>query len=299
MMFKRLGRHDRAPVEQPSADELQGRLKRARRQAKKSRQEVERLQKEVAGLRESRARITAELEILRETTLAEFTAFDGPEPLERVLHQVVEENLTYLSPPFLRSLAGAMLETEAAGREGIVVECGTALGGSAIAIAAAKDPARPMRVFDAFGMIPPPTERDGADVLARYAEIVAGHSRGLGGESYYGYRENLQAEVAASFSRLGYPVGENHIELVKGFFEDTLVIDEPVALAHVDGDWYESTMTCLERIVPHLVLGGRIVVDDYYMWSGCRDAVDEFMAGRTGLRVEKRAKVHIVRGAAA
>jgi asparagine synthase (glutamine-hydrolysing) len=72
-------------------------------------------------------------------------------------------------------------------------------------------------------------------------------------------------------------------------------VDEPVALAHVDGDWYQSTMVCLERIAPHLVEGGGIVIDDYFMWSGCREAVDEYFADRSGHLVEHRAKVHIVR----
>jgi asparagine synthase (glutamine-hydrolysing) len=66
-------------------------------------------------------------------------------------------------------------------------------------------------------------------------------------------------------------------------------------VAHVDGDWYESTMTCLERIFPRVVPGGRIVIDDYYAWSGCRTAVDEYVEGRSDVRVEKRAKVHLVR----
>jgi asparagine synthase (glutamine-hydrolysing) len=68
-----------------------------------------------------------------------------------------------------------------------------------------------------------------------------------------------------------------------------------VAFAHLDGDWYESTMVCLERIAPLLIQGGRIVLDDYYAWSGCRTAVDEYFADRPGFRLERRAKVHVVR----
>jgi asparagine synthase (glutamine-hydrolysing) len=55
-------------------------------------------------------------------------------------------------------------------------------------------------------------------------------------------------------------------------------------------------MTCLERIAPLLVPGGRIVLDDYYMWSGCRRAVDEYFEGRDEFRLEQRAKLHVVRG---
>ena len=67
-----------------------------------------------------------------------------------------------------------------------------------------------------------------------------------------------------SFTRHGVPLAENNVELVKGLFQDTIHLDEPVAFAHLDGDWYESTMVCLERIAPLLVPGGRIVLDDYH-----------------------------------
>jgi asparagine synthase (glutamine-hydrolysing) len=68
-----------------------------------------------------------------------------------------------------------------------------------------------------------------------------------------------------------------------------------VAFAHLDGDWYESTMTCLTRIAPLLSPGGRIVLDDYYAWSGCRRAVNEYLKNRDGYRLVKRAKVHIIK----
>ena len=91
------------------------------------------------------------------------------------------------------------------------------------------------------------------------------------------------------------PVQQHNVELVRGLFEDTIRLDEPVALAHLDGDWYESTMTCLTRIAPLLVSGGRIVLDDYYTWSGCRRAVDEYFADREGFQFEHRSRLHVVR----
>ena len=101
--------------------------------------------------------------------------------------------------------------------------------------------------------------------------------------------------MTESFTRHGVPLAENNVELVKGLFQDTIDLDEPVAFAHLDGDWYESTMVCLERIAPLLVPGGRIVLDDYHAWSGCRTAVDEYFSDRPGFRLERRAKVHVVR----
>ena len=176
------------------------------------------------------------------------------------------------------------------------VEAGTARGGSAIVLAAAKSRDRPMKVYDVFGMIPAPGERDGDDVHARYEQIAGGEAKGVGGATYYGYRDDLYHEVEASFARHDVPVGEHNVELVRGLFEDTIRLDEPVALAHLDGDWYESTMTCLERIAPRLVPGGRIVLDDYYKWSGCRRAVDEYFAAHDGFTLEHGAKLRVVRG---
>ena len=40
-------------------------------------------------------------------------------------------------------------------------------------------------------------------------------------------------------------------------------ITQPVALAHVDVDWYEPVMTCLERVFPQLVVGGSIILDRF------------------------------------
>jgi O-methyltransferase len=215
--------------------------------------------------------------------------------LDDVIERVCAARLTYLKPAMLRDLADAVLDLEERGVEGALVEAGTALGGSAIVLAAAKAPERPLRVYDAFDLIPPPTSQDGEEVWRRYDQIVGGRSRGIGGDVYYGYREDLLAEVAASFARFGLPVERSGVELVKGYFQDTLRVDYPVALAHLDGDWYASTMTCLERLAPRLVPGGRLVIDDYDFWAGCRRAVDEFFAGRDDFQFVRRQRLHAMR----
>jgi hypothetical protein len=215
--------------------------------------------------------------------------------VEATIARVRADHLTYLKPRYLRDLAAIVLDLEARRLPGLVLEAGAARGGSAIVIAGAKAPQRPMKVYDVFAMIPPPSERDGDDVHERYRTIASGQARGPGGETYYGYRTELFREVVDSFTRLGLPLEENNVELVQGLFEDTIELDEPVAFVHLDGDWYESTMTCLTRIAPLLVPGGRLVLDDYYKWSGCRAAVDEYFSGRGEFRLEQRAKLHVVR----
>jgi Macrocin-O-methyltransferase (TylF) len=215
--------------------------------------------------------------------------------LRTTIARVRAEHLTYLNEDRLGELAAAVQGIEAAGLPGLVIEAGAARGGSAIVLAAAKRPQRPLKVYDVFAMIPAPTERDGPDVHARYRKIKRGKAKGVGGETYYGYRDDLLQEVSDSFARLGLPVAEHNVELIQGLFEDTIRLDEPVAFAHLDGDWYESTMTCLTRIAPLVVPGGRLVLDDYYKWSGCRDAVDEYFAGRDEFRLEHGVKLHVVR----
>ncbi len=273
----------------PAKQDLRARLQRTRRRLAKTQRQLEARTGQLEKLQ-------GELETLRTFTLDVHPEHRVPPDLAAALTAIREDHLTFLTGEQLESLVSCVLETEASGREGILVEAGTAQGGSAIAMALAKSPSRPLKVYDVFGMIPPPSEADGADVRQRYDKITAGKARGLAeDEQYYGYREDLLGEVAASFARHGAPTEDHRVTLVQGLFQDTITGDEPVALAHVDGDWYESTMTCLSRLAPRLVPGGRIVVDDYYTWSGCRTAVDEYFADRPEFRVEKRAKVHVIR----
>jgi hypothetical protein len=249
--------------------------------------------RELEATRTKLRRTRAQLRDAR-AQLAQAT-YDLPPHVEEAIERARAEHLTYLRKNDLRELATIVADADANQLPGLIVEAGTARGGSAIVMAAAKAPARGMKVYDVFGMIPAPSEHDGPDVHRRYEKIAGGEAKGVGGDTYYGYRDDLYEEVKASFSRLGVPVDEHNVELVQGLFEDTIDLDEPVAFAHLDGDWYESTMTCLERIAPLVVPGGRIVLDDYDHWSGCRRAVDEYFADRPDFRREHKAKLHVIR----
>ena len=220
-------------------------------------------------------------------------------PLTRSMPPIVgsvrADSLTYLDEEALGDLFDAVRAIERQQSDGILIEAGCGLGGSAIVIAAAKSPARPFFVYDAFGMIPAPSDNDDADVHERYRVIRTGQAAGIGGHKYYGYEEHLMDKVTDSFQRHGVPIADNNIHLVKGLFQDTLLVDTSVALAHVDGDWYESVMTSLTRIEPHLAPQGLLVIDDYYAWSGCRKAVDEYFRDKQN-RYEfiRKARLHIV-----
>jgi predicted O-methyltransferase YrrM len=217
-------------------------------------------------------------------------------PVHPIVRRVKKQRLTYLSVGALNDLFEAAVAADEQDRPGVFVEAGCALGGSAIVMARAKDVARPLLVYDVFGMIPAPTSADGGDVHERYETITSGEAKGLGGDAYYGYEPDLKAKVREAFESFRLPLAENSISLVEGLFEDTLVGDDPVALAHIDGDWYESVRTCLEEIGPRLVPGALMVIDDYDMWSGCRRAVDEFLAGHPeSFRTVRRQRLQIER----
>lgn len=214
----------------------------------------------------------------------------------RTVREVRKRRLTYLGYDALSDLERAVRRLEAASVPGIIVEAGCALGGSTVVLGLAKRPDRPLRAYDVFGLIPPPSDADGDDIQARYQTVVRGESRGIEGDKYYGYEDDLRDKVANTLRSFGLDLEARRIELIQGLFQDTLRLEEPVALAHIDADWYDSVKTCVERIEPRLSRGGALVIDDYDHWSGCRKAVDEYFADkRDRYHFVRRARLHIIR----
>ncbi|MEW6715878.1 MAG: TylF/MycF/NovP-related O-methyltransferase [Chloroflexota bacterium] len=213
-----------------------------------------------------------------------------------VITRVRREKLTYLNTSALVDLYRAIHALEVGNRQGMLIEAGCAFGGSALVMAASKQRERPLRIYDTFGMIPSPSEIDGCDAHTRYAEIIQGQASGIRGEPYYGYEPDLLDKVKADFQRFGYLPQANHIEFIPGLFQDTLHVDQPVALAHIDCDWYDSVMTCLQRLAPFLISGGVLIIDDYFTWSGCRTAVDTYFAEQTDrYAFILKSRLHILR----
>lgn len=214
----------------------------------------------------------------------------------RIIQAVRAARLTYLSVQALDDLRNAARRVDEQRVPGVIVEAGVALGGSAIILAKFKADARPLQLYDVFGMIPSPSADDGPDAHARYADIASGRSSGIGDDRYYGYEDELLAKVEQNLAQFGVDRERSHVELFPGLFENSLRIEGPVALAHIDCDWYQSVMVCLERIAPRLTAGGVVVIDDYRDWSGCKRAVDEYFAARRGeFKFTMRARLHIER----
>ena len=123
--------------------------------------------------------------------------------------------------------------------------------------------ARHLYLFDTFEGLPAPTA---ADPDFERAKEWTGKCRGT------------VDEVTALLARFG--IARETVTLVPGLFQDTLIgwNRGPIALLHLDGDWYESIRTSLSSLWPHVAPGGIVQIDDYGIWEGCRRAVDEFLA---------------------
>jgi O-methyltransferase len=69
-----------------------------------------------------------------------------------------------------------------------------------------------------------------------------------------------------------------NINYVKGWVDDTIPnnLPEQICFAHIDVDLYEPTYHSLKYIIPRMVTGGIIVIDDYEdpIWIGVKPACD-------------------------
>lgn len=195
-----------------------------------------------------------------------------------IAEQVVASNLTYLDRAKISLLEDSIREVQKRAIPGDFLEMGVALGGSGIILATQMERGRQFHAYDVFAMIPPPSQADPPAVHDRYRTIAEGRSEGIGGDVYYGYLDDLYERVVANFARFGQPVDGERVRLHRGLFEETLHPPGPVALAHVDCDWYEPVKLCIERVWPQLSSGGMMVFDDYTEYGGCTHAVDDFVS---------------------
>ncbi len=172
---------------------------------------------------------------------------------------------------------------------GHIVECGVYKGASLIRFATFRQlleapDSRDIFGFDAFGEFP-------RESLARDDDQdFIGQFETAGGDGL------TSGELQGLLEAKGLTAG---VHLIKGDARETIapfLAERPelrIALLHLDMDVYEPTRAALEQFWDRVMPGGLIVIDDYNAVAGATAAVDEFVASRPSLSVEKLSSTHV------
>jgi len=161
--------------------------------------------------------------------------------------------------------------------KGDFLECGVFKGGSMMTVAltlmeeGVMD--RELYLFDTFEGMPAPDERDvslsGEPALVRFSKkkISAVSSTWLNAPL---------KDVKKAMALTGYPM--ERIHFVQGLVENTIPEKAPeaIALLRLDTDFYQSTIHELTHLYPRLSPKGICIVDDYELYKGAKEAVDEY-----------------------
>jgi len=75
---------------------------------------------------------------------------------------------------------------------------------------------------------------------------------------------------------------DDQVQFIPGWFSDTLPTApiQQLAILRIDCDLYSSTMDVLTTLYDRVSPGGYVIVDDYYSWPECQQAVTEFLDQR-------------------
>ena len=151
---------------------------------------------------------------------------------------------------------------------GDIVECGVWNGGSAAMMGVAdqddttSSKVRKLWLFDSFRGLPPPSNKDGKQERETY---------------FQGWCQGELEKVKRIFRR--FRLSLQHVNIIAGWFDETLQTADlqTIALLHIDADWYASVKIVLETFYDKVVEGGFVVLDDYWRWPGCREAVTDYI----------------------
>jgi O-methyltransferase len=188
-----------------------------------------------------------------------------------IILEIAHENVWMTNHDRLVNVYWALSQVLVFGVEGAVVEIGCHAGGTSVffqMIIDHFDPHRELHLYDSFQGMPEPGEKD--------AYLVKGD------------RAAKADDVVAAFERRGLRQPFIH----PGWFEETLPTKLPdhVAMAYLDGDFYESIMVSLQEVWRRLSPNGLILIDDYAdlernpnAWNklpGVKAACDDFFTDK-------------------
>ena len=151
---------------------------------------------------------------------------------------------------------------------GDIVECGVWNGGSAAMMGVAdrddetSGRVRKLWLFDSFRGLPAPSNKDGKQARETY---------------FQGWCQGEPEKVKRIFRR--FRLSLQYVSTVAGWFDETLHTADlqTIALLHIDADWYASVKIVLDTLYDKVVEGGFVVLDDYWRWPGCREAVTDYL----------------------
>jgi O-methyltransferase len=162
---------------------------------------------------------------------------------------------------------------------GDFVECGVWRGGAsmvaALTLLSEGDTSRRMWLYDTFAGMTTPTDKDVHRWGAQDAwRIWARSEKDEHNEWCYASLEEVQQNLSST----GFP--RSQIEFVKGDVSSTLASGGPgqISVLRLDTDWHDSTRIELETLYPRLSSQGVLIIDDYGVWAGAREAIDEYFA---------------------
>lgn len=208
------------------------------------------------------------------TVLTTLLKFKDLEVLKRVSPTMREQGLdwpddaeTMVGRRRLDNLQHCIVDVVQRGVPGDLIETGVWRGGASIFMRAVLKVCdctdRTVWVADSFQGLPKPGSR------AR-----------VGDEEFWKYPELAVSldQVKGNFAK--YQMLDDRVQFIQGWFSETLAVApiERLAVMRLDGDMYESTKDALDALYPKLSAGGYVIIDDYGVVEGCRQATDEFRA---------------------
>ena len=207
---------------------------------------------------------------------------------------------TMLTLPALTNVYDCTCTVERDGIDGAIAECGVWAGGAIglMALANRRHGKRPrkLHLFDSFEGLPQPAAQD-LDVIdsfrREHPELDADDGQhpdelvAIGACAVPAYGEGPLDDVYDLFDRVLHIPKDQYV-IHQGWFQDTIPGADlgPLAILRLDGDWYESTRTCLQGLFDNIAPGGYLILDDYGFFAGCTEAVDEFLGERDIPRTE-------------
>lgn len=178
-----------------------------------------------------------------------------------------------------KMLAHYELFRQAMAAPGAIVECGVFKGASLARFAMLRGllstaGERPIVAFDSFGPFPETAHEPDQALRERFITAAGGESIST---------EQLRQVLAQKGC-------DENVELIAGDITRTVpeyVARHPeltISLLNLDTDLYEPAQVILEQLYPRIAPGGILLLDDYGVFPGETQAVDEYFGGRAEIK---------------